>query len=101
MASPHVAGVAALLLSAFPTLTPADIEDRLKTTGECPNGAFADADGTGDCTGKGQWGNDPDGIAEPLVNAVNALQGGIPGDRRPTVHITAPVDGSSVNGPTC
>ena len=99
MASPHVAGVAALLLSAFPTLTPADIEDRLKTTGECPNGAFADADGTGDCTGKGQWGNDPDGIAEPLVNAVNALQGGIPGDRRPTVHITAPVDGSSVNGP--
>ena len=27
-------------------------------------------DGTGDCVGKGQWANDPDGIAEPLVNAL-------------------------------
>ncbi len=27
------------------------------------------ANGSGDCVGKGQWGNDPDGIAEPLVNA--------------------------------
>ena len=98
MASPHVAGVAALLLSAFPTLTPADVMDQLKSSGECPNGQLANADGSGNCVGKGQWGNDPDGIAEPLVNALNAVQGGIPGDRRPTVHITSPADGATVSG---
>ena len=96
MASPHVAGVAALVLAANPTLKPADVEDLLKTTGECPNGAFADADGSGDCVGKGQWGNDPDGIAEPLVNALHAVEGGSPGDHRPVVHITNPADGATV-----
>ncbi len=99
MASPHVAGVAALLLAAFPNLTPADVRDRLKSTGQCPNGAFADANGSGDCVGKGQWGNDRDGVAEPLVNALNAVSGGNPGDRRPTVQITAPLDGATVSGP--
>ena len=99
MASPHVAGVAALLLAAFPSLAPADVEERLKASGECPDGQLADADGGSDCAGKGQWGNDPDGIAEPLVNALNAVQGGNPGDLRPSVAITSPVDGSSVSGP--
>ena len=98
MASPHVAGVAALLKSAYPSLTPADVQDLLKTTGSCPNGQLADADGTGTCAGKGQWGNDPDGIAEPLVNALNAVAGGTPGDRRPTVHITSPAGGAAVSG---
>ena len=84
MASPHVAGVAALMLAAKPTMTPADVRSLLISSGECPNGALADADGSGDCTGKGQWPNDPDGIAEPLVNALNAVgAGGTPatGDR--------------------
>ena len=74
MASPHVAGVAALMLAANPSLTPAGVETLLKTSGECPNGALADADGSGNCAGKGQWGNDPDGIAEPLVNALHAVE---------------------------
>ena len=70
----------------------------LKSTGECPNGEFADADGSGDCIGKGQWGNDPDGYGEPLVNALNAVEGGTPGDRRPRVEITTPADGATVSG---
>jgi subtilisin family serine protease len=97
MASPHVAGVAALILAAYPGLAPADVEDLLKSTGECPNGEFADADGGVDCTGKGQWGNDPDGIAEPLVNALHAAEGGTT-DRRPVVDVTAPADGATVSG---
>ncbi len=81
MASPHVAGVAALMVAANPSLKPADIEALLKTSGECPNGALVDADGRGDCVGKGQWGNDHDGNAERLVNALNAVEdaGGTPG----------------------
>ena len=98
MAAPHVTGVAALILAAHPTFKPADVEDLLKSTGECPNGAFADDDGSGDCVGKGQWGNDPDGIAEPLVNALHAVEGGTPGDRRPVVHITNPTDAATVSG---
>jgi subtilisin len=97
MASPHVAGVAALILAAYPSLSPADVEDLLKSKGQCPNGEFADADGGVDCTGKGQWGNDPDGIAEPLVNALHAAEGGTT-DRRPVVDVTAPADGATVTG---
>ncbi len=47
MASPHVAGVAALLLSCKPTLTPAQVLDRLqstvlpRTSAQCPNGCGA------------------------------------------------------------
>ena len=98
MAAPHVTGVAALILAAHPTFKPADVVELLKTTGECPNGAFADDDGSGDCVGKGQWGNDPDGIAEPLVNALHAVEGGSPGDHRPVVHITNPTDAATVSG---
>ena len=39
MAAPHVTGVAALILAAHPTFKPADVEELLKSTGECPNGA--------------------------------------------------------------
>ena len=85
MASPHVAGVAALALAGQTALTPADIRYVLLATGECPDGTFADTNGHGDCVGEGQWGNDPDGIAEPLVNALHAVQGAT-GDRLPTVR---------------
>ena len=101
MASPHVAGVAALMLAANPSLTPGDVRGYLKSSGECPNGELADADGTGTCTGKGQWGNDPDGIAEPLVNALHAVEdvGGTSGDHRPVIRITSPADGATVTTP--
>jgi subtilisin family serine protease len=97
MASPHVAGVAALVLAANATLTPADVEDLLKDRGECPNGAFADAAGSGDCVGKGQWGNDPDGYGEPVVNALHAAQAAATWDGRPRIMITNPAAGSTVS----
>ncbi len=99
MASPHVAGVAALVIAANPSLKPADVLDLIKGTGECPNGAFADASGNDDCVGKGQWGNDPDGYGEPLVNALHAAQSANSWVGRPTVHVTSPADGATVSGP--
>ena len=52
----------------------------LRMSGECPNGAWADADGSAGCAGQGTWPDDPDGIAEPLVNARRAAEavGGTP-----------------------
>ena len=88
---------ATLLLAANPNLTPDDIESILKSTGTCPDGEYADADGSGDCTGKGQWPNDPDGIAEPLVSALHAVEGGT-ADQRPRVDFTSPADGATVSG---
>src|SRR5439155_488821 len=41
MAAPHVAGVAALVRAARPSLAPADVADLLQATGECPNGQWA------------------------------------------------------------
>ncbi|TME78827.1 MAG: hypothetical protein E6I45_13650 [Chloroflexi bacterium] len=96
MASPHVAGVAALALSVQPALSPSDVRNLLKATGDCPNTQPANANGT--CTGKGQWGNDPDGIAEPVVNALRAAQNAGPYDHPPTVALTSPTNGSSVSG---
>ncbi|MGH2455594.1 MAG: S8 family serine peptidase [Candidatus Limnocylindria bacterium] len=74
MATPHVAGVAALMAAADATLTPAEALDVLRRTGECPNGQVAGADGTPGCAGQGTWPDDPDGIPEPLANAVRAAQ---------------------------
>jgi subtilisin family serine protease len=96
MASPHVAGVAALALSVQPALSPTDVLSLLKATGDCPNTQPANSNGT--CTGKGQWGNDPDGIAEPVVNALRAAQNAGPYDHPPVVDLTSPADGSSVSG---
>jgi subtilisin family serine protease/fibronectin type 3 domain-containing protein len=96
MAAPHVAGVAALALAVRPSLSPSDVEALLKATGDCPNTQPANSNGT--CTGKGQWGNDPDGIAEPVVNALRAAQNAGPYDHPPTVDLTSPTDGSTVSG---
>ena len=44
MATPHVAGVVALMAAAAPGLTPAQAMANLKTSGECPDGSIAGAD---------------------------------------------------------
>jgi hypothetical protein len=74
MAAPHVAGVIALMKAVDPTITPAEAVALLNQSGECPNQAWADADGTPGCAGQGLWTDDPDGTAEPLVNALRAAQ---------------------------
>ena len=77
MASPHVAGVAALVRSANPNLTPAQVEDLLKSSGECPN--TSQNTGGGTCAGQGQWSGDRDGIPEPLINALAAAEAAVAG----------------------
>ncbi|MEX0889300.1 MAG: S8 family serine peptidase, partial [Chloroflexota bacterium] len=74
MAAPHVAGVVAIMKAVDPTITPAAAAALLTQSGECPNQAWADADGTPGCIGQGLWADDPDGTAEPLVNALRAAQ---------------------------
>ena len=71
MAAPHVAGVAALMRSVNAALDPGRIRDLLQGTGECPNGTTNTA-ASGPCSGQDQWFRDPDGIAEPLINAPRA-----------------------------
>ncbi len=80
MASPHVAGAAALVLAADPTLSPDAVRTLLQETGECPDGTTS---GAATCAGRGQWTKsqifggttaDPDGIPEPLVNALAAAE---------------------------
>jgi len=79
MAAPHVAGAAALVLAANPSLSPVQLRALLESTGECPDGTVANAP---TCAGHGQWevggmfGNttDKDGIPEPLINALRAAQ---------------------------
>ena len=74
MATPHVAGVVALMAAVDPSLTPARAIEVLRLTGECPNGQAADADGTAGCAGQGTWPDDPDGIPEVLPHALRAAQ---------------------------
>ena len=71
MASPHVAGVAALILAKYPTMTPADVSAHLRDTGQCPNDL--ENTGTGLCSGQGTWTNDKDSLTEPMANAAFAL----------------------------
>ena len=96
MASPHVAGVAALVISANPGLAPADVKAIVQSGGECPDGTPAGADGS--CQGQGSRGADPDGIAEPMVNALRAVQAAPNFDPLPAVSITAPAAGTTVDG---
>jgi len=112
MAAPHVAGAAALVLGANPSLTPAQVRAVLESTGECPDGTVANAP---TCAGHGQWSvgglfgttPDKDGIPEPLINALRAAQAaGTPpppppppvDTQPPTVAFTAPGAGAAVRG---
>jgi subtilisin family serine protease len=98
MATPHVAGVVALMRAANPALTPSEALDIMLTTGECPNGQAANADGTPGCAGQGTWTDDPDGVPEPLPNALRAAQAATASSGAPTVQITNPVDGAVISG---
>lgn len=74
MATPHIAGIAALMAAAAPGLTPAQALSALLASGECPNHEAADADGVAGCVGQGTWAEDPDGIPEPLGHALRAAE---------------------------
>lgn len=74
MAAPHVAGVAALMAAADPSITTDEARAALLLSGECPNGQWADADLLSGCAGQGSWPDDPDGIPEVLVNALRAAE---------------------------
>ncbi len=99
MAAPHVAGVAALVKAANPALSPAGIRAVLTGRGECPNGSgIEDGSNPSDCAGQGSWAGDPDGVAEPLVNALRAASSANSFDPFPSVAITSPAGGAQVSG---
>ena len=83
MATPHVAGVAALMIAASPTtLTPAQIETTLKNTarplpGTCSGGCGA-------------------GIVDAYA-AVSAVAGSGPGNTPPVANFSSTVNGLTVN----
>jgi subtilisin family serine protease len=77
MASPHVAGGAALFLSANPTATPAQVEAALETNGSM-----------GRVT-------DPETGSPNILLNISFIIGG---NLAPTVSITAPANGSTVSG---
>ena len=81
MASPHVAGVAALLLSIDPGLAPSQVRQILKDTA-------VDLGTSGFDTRFG-WGR---------VNALAAAQSVQPSDLPPTISITDPTEGSTISG---
>lgn len=91
--APFAAGVAALVLEIDDGLSPAEVADLLKATGECPNGSFNL--GPGNCP-SGQWVNDTDGRAEPLVRAFEAASAADPG--QPRVSWLQPASGAVLVG---
>ncbi|MDX1595934.1 MAG: S8 family serine peptidase, partial [Nitrosopumilaceae archaeon] len=84
MASPHVAGAAALLIASDSTLDPAQVRSALINNGVSQNAACTSN------TGLGGFGGDSDGYSEPLVYVGNTSVGDFP-----VVSISSPTDGSS------
>jgi subtilisin family serine protease len=70
MATPHVAGAAALYLKANPNATPEDVRNALTSIGECADGAAVGGTGSADLHScPGPWQDDPDTHWEPLLDA--------------------------------
>ncbi|MEU2119876.1 S8 family serine peptidase [Streptomyces sp. NPDC016459] len=100
MAAPHIAGLAALLKQATPTLTPAQIESAIKSNtralpGACTGGCgagLADAARTLGASG----GTDPEPTGKVFTNAANVT---IPDTSTPITSSLA-VTGISGNAPT-
>ena len=88
MASPHVAGAAALLIVSDSSLTPALVRDGLIANGVPQTQSCDTTKGDGD----GGFSGDSDGVAEPLFY-VGATSVGDP----PQVTITNPADGATVS----
>lgn len=72
MATPHITGIAALMAAAAPGLSPDAARAALIASGDCPDGRSAEDDGVPGCAGQGTWPEDPDGIPEPMGNAIGA-----------------------------
>ena len=87
MASPHVAGAAAILIVSDSSLTPAQVRDALITNGVSQGQSCADLN-----SGFGGFSGDPDSLAEPLVYVGNTSVGDLP-----AVTITKPADDSTFN----
>ena len=89
MSTPHVAGVAALMLEVDPLLTVGDMRVIMQETGECSDGSVNGS--AGPCS-TAVWSGDPDGIAEPLVNALSSAQ------KASELRWASPRDGDLVSG---
>ena len=70
MATPHVAGAAALYLQAHPNATPQDVRNALTSGGECAGGASVGGAGSSNLHScPSGWQDDLDTHWEPLLNA--------------------------------
>lgn len=77
MASPHVAGAAAVYKATHPTASPSDVKGALRGNGITQNAQCTAGSGNGYFTG------DSDGFAEPLVYVPGLSDGGTPPDTTP------------------
>ena len=118
MAAPHVAGAAALVLGANPSLTPgagasgARADGRMSRRHRSPTRRLARATGSGRSVASSAPRPDKDGIPEPLINALRAAQAAghpaasaasaaspPPDDTQPpTVALTAPAANATLRG---
>jgi subtilisin family serine protease len=70
MATPHVAGAAAIYLKAHPNATPEDVRNALTSIGECTDGAAVGSAGSANLHScPSPWQDDPDTHWEPLLDA--------------------------------